>query len=119
MIGKPLTIGGEPCYVYILQLADNSYYTGMTNDYERRFKEHREGHSKSTKGKLPMKPMYLIELKSRQEARDLEVRIKSKGARLYMMNKLFEGEKEEGVILFEWWEWKRRGIKIDHASKRR
>ena len=30
-------------YVYILLCSDNSYYTGVTNDYEGRFSEHREG----------------------------------------------------------------------------
>ena len=30
-------------YVYILKCADNSYYTGITNDVERRFAEHQEG----------------------------------------------------------------------------
>lgn len=112
MKGKPLTIGGAPCYVYILRMADGTYYTGMTNDYERRFEEHASGQSKSTRNKLPMKPMYLVELKSRQAARDLEVRIKTRGARMYMMGKLFEGEREEEVILFEWWEWRKRGIRI-------
>ena len=30
-------------YVYILQCADNSYYTGVTNNLERRLIEHSEG----------------------------------------------------------------------------
>jgi len=30
-------------YVYILCCADSSYYTGMTNDLERRLQEHTEG----------------------------------------------------------------------------
>lgn len=30
-------------YVYILQCADHSLYTGITTDVERRFKEHVEG----------------------------------------------------------------------------
>ena len=30
-------------YVYILKCADSSYYTGFTNDFERRFAEHEEG----------------------------------------------------------------------------
>ena len=28
-------------YVYILRCADNSYYTGSTNNLERRLEEHR------------------------------------------------------------------------------
>ena len=30
-------------YVYILQCADGSYYTGMTNNVERRMQEHEQG----------------------------------------------------------------------------
>jgi putative endonuclease len=30
-------------YVYILECADGSYYTGVTNDLERRIKEHNLG----------------------------------------------------------------------------
>lgn len=30
-------------YVYILRCADNSYYTGVTNDLEKRVWEHQEG----------------------------------------------------------------------------
>ena len=30
-------------YVYILKCSDNSYYTGVTNDPERRILEHNSG----------------------------------------------------------------------------
>ncbi len=30
-------------YLYILQCSDGSYYTGVTNNLERRFEEHQEG----------------------------------------------------------------------------
>lgn len=30
-------------YVYILQCKDRSYYIGVTNDYEQRFREHQNG----------------------------------------------------------------------------
>lgn len=34
-------------YVYVLRCSDNSLYTGITNDFERRFDEHK---NKSPKG---------------------------------------------------------------------
>ena len=34
---------GHNYYVYIVQCADGHYYTGMTNDLERRLAEHNEG----------------------------------------------------------------------------
>ncbi len=30
-------------YVYILECSDNSYYTGVTNNLEKRFMEHEQG----------------------------------------------------------------------------
>jgi len=33
----------KPYYVYIVKCFDNSYYTGVTNDLERRINEHNEG----------------------------------------------------------------------------
>lgn len=107
-----LKIAGEAVSVYILRMADGTFYTGMTNNTERRFKEHREGQSKSTRNKLPFKVLYVVELESRQEARDLEVKVKTRGARMYMLGQLFEEKKQENVKLFEWWEFRKRSIKI-------
>ena len=33
-------------FVYILKCSDNSYYTGFTNNLERRFREHSSGKNK-------------------------------------------------------------------------
>jgi putative endonuclease len=38
---------GHNYYVYILECSDDSYYTGVTNDLERRLWEHQEGYNKS------------------------------------------------------------------------
>jgi putative endonuclease len=38
---------GHNYYVYILQCSDDSYYTGVTNDLERRLWEHHEGCDKT------------------------------------------------------------------------
>ncbi|MCF6347745.1 MAG: GIY-YIG nuclease family protein [Flavobacteriaceae bacterium] len=35
-------------YVYILKCSDNSYYTGITNDLDKRFKEHQLGYKKDS-----------------------------------------------------------------------
>ena len=35
--------------VYILKCADNSYYTGVTNDIERRLLEHQSGENQKKK----------------------------------------------------------------------
>lgn len=42
-------------YVYILQCADGSYYTGATTDLKRRFNEHTTGKAaKYTRGRRPL-----------------------------------------------------------------
>ncbi len=40
-------------YVYVLQNVrdEKDFYTGYTNDLRRRFKQHNEGHTTSTRGK--------------------------------------------------------------------
>ena len=50
-------------YVYILQCSDGSYYTGVTNDIERRFYEHQEGLIEScyTHNKRPVKLRHVEE----------------------------------------------------------
>ena len=42
MIG-PLTSAIMPWFVYIIQCDDDSYYTGITTDPQRRFNEHATG----------------------------------------------------------------------------
>jgi putative endonuclease len=46
-------------FVYILQCADGSYYTGSTNDLERRLQQHEAGEGANhTKKRLPVKLLY-------------------------------------------------------------
>ena len=35
-------------YVYIIKCSDNSYYTGITNNVEKRFEEHQSGNKKDS-----------------------------------------------------------------------
>jgi len=112
MVKKALLIAGEDVYVYILRLSDGTYYTGMTNDRDRRFKEHRNGRSKSTRQKLPMEVVYVERTGSRQAGRNLEVRVKSVGAERWMSKKLFSGEIGEEVVTFRWDEERQSGKRI-------
>ncbi len=46
-------------YVYILLCADGSYYTGSTNDLERRLAQHQAGEGANyTRKRLPVKLVY-------------------------------------------------------------
>ena len=66
-------------FVYILLCADNSYYTGITNDIERRLTEHEGGsHFDSyTAKRLPIKLVYEKSFKTALEAITFEKQVKS------------------------------------------
>lgn len=65
--------------VYILQCSDGSFYTGMTNDVERRLQEHNHGHkaARYTRGRRPVKLVYQQECGTRAEAARTEYRIRN------------------------------------------
>ncbi|MBA7671018.1 hypothetical protein ES703_79167 [subsurface metagenome] len=49
-------------WVYIVQCKDGTYYTGSTNDLDKRIERHNEGYgAKYLKGKLPVKLVYAKE----------------------------------------------------------
>jgi putative endonuclease len=65
-------------YAYILQCSDGSFYTGVTNDIEKRFYEHQEGLIEGcyTHNKRPVKLMHVEEFTDIIEAINREKQIK-------------------------------------------
>lgn len=65
-------------YVYILECADGSYYTGVSNDVERRVSEHNEGLDKKayTYKRRPVKLVYQVSFTDPYYAIALEKQIK-------------------------------------------
>jgi putative endonuclease len=64
-------------YVYIIQCANGQLYTGMTNDVERRFEEHRSGHGGHyTSYAGATKLLYKEEYNTSQEAAKRETQLK-------------------------------------------
>ena len=64
-------------YTYILQCGDGSFYTGWTNDMEKRLKAHNEGKgAKYTKGRGPVELIYIEEFETKEEAMKREYVIK-------------------------------------------
>ena len=57
-------------YTYILLCSDTSYYTGMTNDMERRLKEHETGTGKDTAYTYTRRPLMLVYKEPFQYAED-------------------------------------------------
>ncbi len=64
-------------YTYVLRCGDGSLYTGWTNDIEKRLKAHNEGRgAKYTKGRGPVKLVYVEEFATKEEAMKREYAIK-------------------------------------------
>jgi putative endonuclease len=64
-------------YTYILQCNDGSFYTGWTNNLDRRLKAHNKGNaSKYTRSRLPVRLVYYEEYSTKQEAMSREYAIK-------------------------------------------
>ncbi|TVQ85532.1 MAG: GIY-YIG nuclease family protein [Micavibrio sp.] len=64
--------------VYILECADGSLYTGITNDLASRISAHENGTgAKYTRGRAPFKLVYKEECDSRSHASKREREIKS------------------------------------------
>ena len=56
-------------YMYILRCSDGSFYTGSTNNLERRLEEHNSGEgSNYTNKRLPVKLVYYEEFQRIDEA---------------------------------------------------
>lgn len=64
-------------FVYIVKCQDNTYYTGYTTDPERRLAEHNSGEgAKYTRGRTPVKLVYLEGYDNKKEAMQREYQIK-------------------------------------------
>ena len=65
-------------YLYILQCADDTLYTGITTDLERRVEEHNTSAlgAKYTRGRRPVKLVYSEKYETRSLATREEMRLK-------------------------------------------
>lgn len=64
-------------YCYILKCSDNSYYTGWTNNLEKRVQAHQDGTgAKYTRGRTPVKLVYYETFSTKEEAMRREYEIK-------------------------------------------
>ena len=64
-------------YTYILKCKDGTYYTGWTNNLEKREETHNKGlGAKYTKSRLPVKVVYFETFDKKEEAMKREYEIK-------------------------------------------
>ena len=65
-------------YVYAIKSLNRTYiYVGLTNSVERRLEQHNKGQNRSTKAYKPFKLIYTETFKTRIEARNREIYLKS------------------------------------------
>ncbi len=77
-----------PWTVYILECADKTLYTGITNDMPTRFEKHAKGRgAKYTRGRAPLKIVYteLHRTKSRALKREIEIKSFDRARKLRLL----------------------------------
>ena len=76
-------------FTYVLQsVKDDNFYTGFTNNLERRFKEHMTGKVKSTRNRVPFKLIYYEACLSQKDALHREKYLKSYHGKMFLHNRL-------------------------------
>ena len=79
-------------WIYILRCADDSYYTGHTDNIEYRIAQHVAGSIDGyTATRLPVLPILIQEFPTREEALAMELRIKG-----------WSRKKKEAMIRGDW-----------------
>lgn len=76
-------------HVYILECSDSSFYTGITNDLDRRIEGHNAGTgAKCTRARLPVKLVYKERKRNRSYASKRESQIKalSRDEKIFLIN---------------------------------
>jgi putative endonuclease len=82
-------------YVYVVECADGTYYTGYTTDVERRVAEHDAGEgAKYTRGRTPVDLVHVERYDTRSAAMSREHEIKSLSRRA--KERLIEGDSGDG-----------------------
>lgn len=64
-------------YAYILQLKDNSFYHGYSDDLKQRLTAHEQGIVSSTKNLRPVKLVFYAAFESQKKATEFEKYLKS------------------------------------------
>ena len=70
--------------VYVLRDSDGKLYKGMTNNFNRRLREHISGHTITTSRMRELEKVYSEEYKTFDEARERELYLKSAAGRRFL-----------------------------------
>ncbi len=64
-------------FCYVLECADGTFYTGITNSIDRRLSMHNRGRaSRYTRGRLPVRLIYVEACRDRSSASRREIAVK-------------------------------------------
>jgi tRNA/rRNA methyltransferase len=87
-------------WTYMIRCADGSYYTGHTDDIERRWADHQSGALRGyTHDRRPLELVFVEELPTREEALAAELRIKR-----------WSRPKKEALIMRDW-------VRLSHFAR--
>ena len=76
-------------YTYVIRSEkDKGFYTGFTNDLQKRFNEHNSGKVSSTKSRCPFVLIYYEACLDEQDAKCREKYLKSGMGKRYLKNRL-------------------------------
>jgi len=76
-------------YVYVLQSRlDRNFYTGVTSDLRKRFRDHLYGRVSSTKNRRPLKLVYFEGCLSKKDATKRETYLKTAWGKRYIKNRI-------------------------------
>ena len=73
-----MALDTETWFVYILEVSDGSYYTGISTDLQRRLKQHKSGRggAKYFRGRKPLQVLYSEQHQCRSAASRREYQLK-------------------------------------------
>lgn len=74
--------------VYVLRDISGKIYKGMTNNLDRRLKEHRSGHTITTSKMKDLSVVYTENYGTFDEARERELYLKSSAGRRFLKDKI-------------------------------
>lgn len=76
-------------YVYVLRSRKNkAWYTGLTADLRKRFREHNDGISSYTKGRGPFELVCYEAYRNKTDARSREKQLKSGQGKTYLKKRI-------------------------------
>ena len=90
-------------FVYLLKsLKDGGFYTGFTDNLDRRIKKHNDGSVASTKTRKPLELVYFEGCRNKTDALHREIYLKTSWGKKYIKNRLKNYMKKQNELATSW-----------------